>query len=65
MVDYSGPIKKDLNDVSLNLIQSGAICRGHLTYLSPELMATMHVDPPIFTLDEDRHSKHSDVYAYG
>uniref|UniRef100_A0A5S6Q9K1 Protein kinase domain-containing protein n=1 Tax=Trichuris muris TaxID=70415 RepID=A0A5S6Q9K1_TRIMR len=53
--------------VSLNKCSrwnKGSVRRGNLTYLSPELMKCLYVDPPDLLLSGVA-SKESDVYAFG
>lgn len=42
----------------------GSISRGHLTYISPELMRTLRVDPP-HVYPEASFTRESDIYAFG
>lgn len=58
MLDDGAPLKKhDVGGV-------GCVRRGHLTYLSPELMKTIRVDPPAVVVAAVM-TKESDVYAFG
>lgn len=42
----------------------GSVPRGHLTYLAPELMSSMVVEPPNL-VPYAPFTKETDVYAYG
>ncbi|CDW57088.1 kinase suppressor of Ras (KSR) [Trichuris trichiura] len=57
-IDFGVPL------VKCSRWNKGSVRRGNLTYVSPELMRCLHVDPPEVLLTGP-FSKESDVYAFG
>lgn len=51
---------------SSNESKNGYACvpRGHLTYISPELMKTVKIEPPHIHFEQS-HSQESDIYSFG
>lgn len=47
-----------------DLADRGCVTRGHLTYLSPELMRQLRIQPPLVHSDHEP-TQESDVYAFG
>lgn len=58
MVDDGAPLKRH------DRPNMGCIRRGHLTYVSPELMQKARVVPPALSI-ENGFTKESDVFAFG
>lgn len=59
ITDYS-----TYNGTSYRSENVSIIPHGHLTYISPELMRTMIVDPPNFNMSMP-YTFYSDMYAFG
>ena len=51
---YFYPIREDYASVP----------QGHLTYIAPEILRTIRVQPP-YIIEEEPHTMESDVYAFG
>ncbi|XP_033633889.1 kinase suppressor of Ras 1-like isoform X1 [Asterias rubens] len=41
-----------------------SVPQGHLTYIAPEILRTIRVQPP-YIIEEEPHTMESDVYAFG
>lgn len=57
-LDDGAPLKRH------DRMNTGCVRRGHLTYISPELMQTLRVEPPALIVD-GTPTKESDLYAFG